>query len=178
MSNDDSHPFRRSMRLPSYDYSQAGAYFVTVCTNHRMARFGEIVDDDVRLNADGIVVTATWNNLPAHYRNVTFDTFIVMPNHVHGVLILTDSSTARPGLSEIMRGFKTFSARSINERQQTRGAPLWQRGYYEHVIRNEQALNRVRSYIADNPRRWADDPENVRADRVQNTATPAGAGRV
>ena len=176
MSNQGKHPLRRSMRLPGYDYSHAGAYFVTICTHRRIPLFGEVVDDTVRLNASGLVVTTTWNDLPVHYPNVDLDAFIVMPNHVHGILILSDASTARSGLSEIVRGFKTFSARGVNERRQTRGvnerrqtrgASLWQRSYYEHVIRNEQALNRVRSYIADNPKRWADDPENFRPTRCK-----------
>jgi REP element-mobilizing transposase RayT len=96
-----------------------------------------------------------------------------MPNHIHGIIVLADISNARHGLPEIVRGFKTFSARSINERRQTCGDPLWQRGYYEHVIRNEKALNRIRSYIADNPRRWADDPENLWTAGAVKPADPA-----
>src|SRR3954470_7404687 len=122
MSNQGKQPLRRSMRLPGYDYSQAGAYFVTICTHRRIPLFGEVVDDTVRLNANGLLVTATCNDLPVHYPNVDLDAFIVMPNHVHGILILTDTSTAQSGLSEIVRGFKTFSARGVNERRQTRGA--------------------------------------------------------
>ena len=110
-----------------------------------------------------------------------------MPNHVHGIIILADQSERRHGIPEIMRGFKTFSARRINERtrigvhieagfkpalaQQTRTI-RWQRGYYEHVVRNEKALDRIRAYIANNPARWADDPENI------SRAVPAETGRV
>jgi putative transposase len=83
-----------------------------------------------------------------------------MPNHVHGIIILADEPETRRGIPEIVRGFKTFSARRINERGGRRGA-LWQRGYYEHVIRNEKALNSIRDYIASNPARWADDPDNI-----------------
>jgi REP element-mobilizing transposase RayT len=110
-----------------------------------------------------------------------------MPNHVHGIIILADQSERRHAIPEIVRGFKTFSARRVNERsrigvhagmgfepalaQQTR--PIqWQRGYYEHVIRNEKALDRIRAYIAGNPARWADDPENI------SRAVSAEAGRV
>jgi REP-associated tyrosine transposase len=161
MSTDAHHRHRRSMRLAGYDYSQAGAYFVTICTHDRIPLFGEVIDDAVRLSPNGIVVMATRGGLSVHYPNLDLDAFIVMPNHIHGIIVLADVSSARHGLPEIVRGFKTFSARSINELRRTRGTPLWQRGYYEHVIRIEKALNRVRSYIAENPRRWADDPENL-----------------
>jgi putative transposase len=122
--------------------------------------FGEVIDDDVRLNEFGLLVTQTWHSLPAHYGDIDLDAFIVMPNHVHGIIILADEPQARCAIPEIVRGFKTFSARRVNEHTGRCGA-LWQRGYYEHVIRNEKALNRIRDYIADNPVRWADDPDNI-----------------
>jgi REP element-mobilizing transposase RayT len=133
--------------------------------------FGEVVDCDVRLNDMGTIVHQTWDDLPTHYHGVDLDVFIVMPNHVHGVVILADRSERRHAISEIVRGFKTFSARRVNERAGSRGV-LWQRGYYEHVIRNEKALDRIRAYIANNPRRWADDPENI------SRAVRAEGGRV
>ncbi len=83
-----------------------------------------------------------------------------MSNHVHGIIILADQPERRYGVPEIVRGFKTFSARRINERAGKHGV-LWQRGYYERVIRNEKALDRIRGYIANNPARWADDPDNI-----------------
>ena len=113
----------------------------------------------------------TWDDLPAHYNGIDLDAFIVMPNHVHGIIILADDSERRHAIPEIVRGFKTFSARRVNERAGRRGA-VWQRGYYEHVIRNEKALDRIRAYIANNPARWADDPENI------SRAVSGGAGRV
>jgi putative transposase len=171
MRNEANHR-RRSIRLAGYDYSQAGAYFITICTHDRMALFGEIIENDVRLNPNGIIVTATWDQLPAHYPNIDLDAFIVMPNHIHGIIILTDVSSVRHGLPEIVRGFKTFSARGINERRQTGGTPLWQRGYYEHVIRNGKGLNRIRCYITDNPARWADDPDNLWAEGASKPVHP------
>jgi len=153
-------PRRRSLRLPGYDYSQAGAYFVTACTQNRVVLFGEIIDGDVRLNEMGTIVQQTWDDLPTHYHGIDLDAFIVMPNHVHGIIILADQSERRHAIPEIVRGFKTFSARRVNERAGKSGV-LWQRGYYEHVIRNEKALDRIRAYIANNPARWADDPENI-----------------
>ena len=94
-----------------------------------------------------------------------------MPNHVHGIVILADEPETRCGIPEIVRGFKTFSARRVNERAGKSGV-RWQRGYFEHVIRNEKALDRIRAYIANNPARWADDPENI------SRAVSAEAGRV
>jgi putative transposase len=156
----DPHPHRRALRLPGFDYSQAGAYFITVCTRNRIMLFGEMIDCDVRLNEIGMLVKQTWDNLPTHYDGIELDAFIIMPNHVHGIIILTDERKTRCGIPEIVRGFKTFSARPVNERGGRRGA-LWQRGYYEHVIRNEKALNRIRDYIVNNPAQWADDPDNI-----------------
>ena len=161
---------RRSIRLKGYDYSQAGAYFVTVCTHRRACLFGEIVGDAMRPNACGTIVMQAWDVLPTHYPHVALDAFVVMPNHVHGIVLFADDTLGaglKPApthkhhaLSEIVRAFKTFSARTINERRATPGAPVWQRNYYEHVVRDETALNRIREYIANNPARWADDPDN------------------
>jgi len=78
----DPRPRRRSLRLPGYDYSQAGAYFVTACTQNRVMLFGEVIDDDVRLNEMGTIVQRTWDDLPTHYHGIDLDAFIVMPNHV------------------------------------------------------------------------------------------------
>jgi len=114
------------LRLPGYDYSQAGAYFVTACTQNRVVLFGEIIDGDVRLNEMGTIVQQTWDDLPTHYHGIDLDAFIVMPNHVHGIIILADESARRHAIPEIVRGFKTFSARRVNERAGKRGV-LWQR---------------------------------------------------
>ena len=167
----DRHPRRRSLRLPEYDYSHAGAYFITVCTQDRVMLFGEVIDRDVRLNDMGTIVQQTWDDLPTHYSGIDLDAFIVVPNHVHGIIILVDESEPRHAIPEIVRGFKTFSARRVNERAGKRGI-LWQRGYYEHVIRNEKALDRIRAYIANNPARWANDPESI------SRAMSAEPGRV
>ena len=156
----DPRPHRRSLRLPGYDYSRAGAYFITACTQNRVMLFGGVIDGDVRLNEMGTIVQQTWEDLPRHYLGIALDAFIVMPNHVHGIIILAHESERRHAIPEIVRGFKTFSARRVNERAGKSGV-LWQRGYYEHVIRNEKALDRIRAYIANNPARWADDPENI-----------------
>jgi REP element-mobilizing transposase RayT len=124
----DPRPRRRSLRLPGYDYSQAGAYFITACTHNRVVLFGEVIDCNVRLNEMGTIVQQTWEDLPTHYHDIDLVAFIVMPNHVHGIIILADQSERRHAIPEIMRGFKTFSARRFNERAGKDGV-LWQRGY-------------------------------------------------
>src|ERR1700724_3254949 len=146
----DPRPRRGPLRLPGCDYSQAGAYFITACIHNRAMLFGAVIDGDVRLSEMGTIVQQTWDPLPTHYDGIDLDAFIVMPNHVHGIIILADEPETRHAIPEIVRGFKTFSARRVNERAGKRGV-LWQRGYYEQVIRNEKALDRIRDYIANNP---------------------------
>jgi putative transposase len=175
---------RRSLRLKGYDYRQAGAYFVTICTQGRECLFGEVVDGQMQLNTLGEIVHRTWNDLPNHVAGMGLDEFVVMPNHVHGIIVMADESvvgagsvgagsepapttTKRHGLPEIIRQFKTFSARRINEHRGTAGVQVWQRNYYEHIIRDEASLNRIREYIVNNPPQWAQDRENP---------DPVGAG--
>jgi putative transposase len=247
---------RRSIRLKGYDYSAAGMYFITLCTYQRECRFGEIVDGVMRLNPLGQIVQTHWMRLPKHHPNLRLDAFIVMPNHFHGILVLTsnqpphspvgagladtstvsaNSETTKPalpysdtstiatdpaptkpvllhstdsettksihpslskhpggvragsidtfmngshpalakpaptkivnhaGIPEIIRGFKTFSARRINETRRTQGTPVWQRNYYEHIIRNDLSLQTIQIYIRHNPQSWQTDqlhPDN------------------
>lgn len=152
---------RRSIRLKNYDYSQAGAYFVTLCTHNRECLFGEILDDVLQLNESGRVLQKTWEDLPNHYHHVELDAWIIMPNHVHGVIILTPASTnTRHGLPEIIRALKSFSSRHINKMHGTPGRAIWQRNYWEHVIRNEADLLRITEYIQNNPAQWALDQLN------------------
>jgi len=188
---------RRSLRLRGYDYSRAGAYFVTLCTRQRECLFGDVIDDAMVLNEHGRVVQAAWNALPTHYPRVDLDAFVVMPNHVHGVILVgaihESPSMACPSLGVSLHGeagagairesplhgqwrdevarrrrmtiplivgrVKSTSAIQINVTRGTPGVPVWQRNYYEHVIRNDDDLNRIRQYIADNPRNWPSDQE-------------------
>ena len=177
---------RQSIRLPSYDYAQAGAYFVTICTYNRDCLLGEIPGSEMSLTRAGEVALGCWNDLPNHYSHVEIDEFVVMPNHVHGIIVLTDQqgktsisesvtgagrgqvgaglkpapTERRHPLPEIVRAFKTFSSRRINERRGSPGVPVWQRNYYERVIRDERELDAIRQYIVDNPAKWAEDIEN------------------
>lgn len=158
---------RRSLRIPGYDYSLAGAYFLTICIHGRKYLLGEIIAEEMFLNDYGKIVVGCWNDMPNHYDNIELDDFVVMPNHVHGIIFLVGAglkpAPAGKPLTEIVRGFKTFSSRSINRIRHTPGVPVWQRGYYEHVIRNEESLNRIREYIITNPQRWELDRENLGA---------------
>ena len=172
---------RRSIRLQGYDYNRQGAYFVTICTRNRVCLLGDIVEGRMYLSEAGRLAQAVWEDLPHHYPHVQIDVWVIMPNHMHGIIILTEAdpktdvgtktdvgaglkpaptAATRHGLSEIVRAFKTFSARRINALHNTVGTPFWQRNYYEHVIWNESALDRIRQYIVDNPARWREDPEN------------------
>jgi putative transposase len=286
MTYDPEKHHRRSIRLKGYDYTQPGAYFITICTQGRECLFGEIIDGEMHLNEAGQIVVQTWQDLPNHISNVQLDAFVVMPNHVHGIIIITDraggigagfkparttmgpgsaggaGSTAGPGsagagsvgagsvgsgsvgsgsvgagsepapttigpgptagpgsvagsgpttgpgsvavvvgsgsvgsgsvgagsepaptrsshgLPEIVRQFKTFSARRINELRGTPGTPVWQRNYYEHIIRDEFSLSRIRQYIAENPARWDADQENPqRPHRAPRNSPPPSASQ-
>ncbi len=162
-------PRRRSLRLRGYDYTRPGAYFVTVSTHRRACLFGHVVDEAMHPNAFGTVVEAGWRALPERYPQAQPGAFVVMPNHVHGVLVLGDDTVAdrssptgrrRHGLPEIVRAFKAFSSRRINELRHGCGMPVGQLGYYEHVIRNEASLREIEDYIRSNPLRWSLDREN------------------
>lgn len=155
---------RQTIRLKGYDYSQPGWYFVTICTWQREAIFGRIAEDCVQLTVAGKVVAKTWLELPRHYPLVQVDEFIVMPNHIHGIVVIVEKTGVAPAasapLSEIVRRLKSDSARKINLLQQTPQMPVWQRNYYEHIIRTNEELAHIRRYIAENPLRWALDQEN------------------
>ncbi|MEX2160155.1 MAG: transposase [Dehalococcoidia bacterium] len=176
---------RRSIRLPGYDYTAAGSYFVTINAVHGDASvlFGTIIEGGMVLNEYGEIVRECWQDLPSHYDNVVLDAFVVMPNHVHGIIVLVGEpdvvgepqvgaglkpapTTSVPvrrchGLPEIVRGLKTFSSRRINVLRETEGTRVWQRNYYEHIVGDEKDLARIRAYIEDNPRNWEDDEYHV-----------------
>ena len=158
---------RRSLRLRGYDYSQAGAYFVTICIHGQDCLFGQVVEGETRLSEYGGVVSKCWNELSFHYPYVETDEYAVMPNHLHGIIVITASTEPdlrsthnHHALGQIVGYFKYQSTKEINERRRTPGARVWQRNYYEHVIRSEDELNRIRKYIAENPLKWEMDPEN------------------
>ncbi|MBZ0302364.1 MAG: transposase [Anaerolineae bacterium] len=172
MPYDPQKHHRRSVRLPGYDYAQGGAYFVTICAYHQACLFGSVDQNaEMRLNRYGQIVERAWQQVATLRRQIETDVFVVMPNHVHGILIihtpvgatLASPSNERPqgppsgSLGAVVGGFKAADAREINRARQTPGAPVWQRSFHEVIIRSEAVLNRLRQYIDANPARWAED---------------------
>ena len=156
---DHSYPRRRTIRSSDHDYATPGAYFVTICTHGQTCMLGHIDDDEMVANTRGEVARQCWHSLP-DYHPISLDAFVLMPNHLHGVVVLHESHGKRCALPNVVRTFKSMSARRINSLRGITDTPVWQRGYYEHVIRNDDALEKIRRYIAGNPARWRRDPEN------------------
>jgi len=182
---DPERHHRRSIRLAGYDYSEPGAYFVTICTHNK-----ELLLEDEQVKQ---IVRSAWGALPARFAHLTLDEFVTMPNHIHGIIILTPQPEAPldrgaassaptldrtdappikgaassaptagarvPTLGQVVRAFKSVSAIAANRRLDRSGT-FWQRNYYEHIIRDEDELNVVRQYIRDNPLKWDQDPDN------------------
>jgi putative transposase len=224
MKYDPAKHKRRSIRLQGYDYSLPGVYFITICTHQRQCLFGEIVAGRMELNATGLWVQACWQRSPHRFSYLTLDVFVIMPNHLHGILWLGDENHADVGTSPrgeafghesddtpckgeafgheileqpeiswpnasplrnpnvspiapngtksgsiaaIIQNFKSISTRRINQIQNNAGRTLWQRNYYEHIIRDNTALQNIQNYIRNNPLSWQQDqlhpdhPENI-----------------
>jgi REP element-mobilizing transposase RayT len=169
--------------LEGYDYSQAGAYFITVCTRNRECVLGDIADGEMRLNDAGRVVVEEWMKSADIRKEIELDAFVIMPNHIHGIIVIDGRGTARRAptcerfgqptagsIPTIVRAFKSACTIRINDMRNSRGTPFWQRNYYEHVIRDEDDLNRIRQYIMDNPARWAEDENNPASISAQADA--------
>jgi putative transposase len=170
---------RKSLRLSDYDYAVPGAYFVTICTAKRKNLLGLIEDELMKINDAGQIIQRMWESIPIQYPDTKLDAFVVMPNHIHGIIIvgaqfIAPSFTAisgkepdagvmnhAPTLGSIIRSLKAKSTRMI--RQDFFPQFAWQRNYYEHVIRNDTALNKIREYISTNPMRCELDRENPQA---------------
>jgi putative transposase len=210
---------RRTIRLQGYDYSSPGAYFITIASLNRQILFGEIVNGEMQLNTFGEIVSEYWATIPDHFLNVELDEFVIMPDHIHGIIILHDipphrrgaviapavtapitsaptipvpaipasdgiasadsgAETAplrpsldsgariapqtyrKPILGQVVAYFKYGCAKQINALAGSIGAPVWQRNYWEHIIRDDDDLSRIREYIRNNPAQWETDIEN------------------
>ncbi len=175
MKNDRRN--RRSIRLKDYDYAQAGAYFVTICTHNHVCLLGEIVEGEMALNEFGRIVQEEWMKTEQLRPNVSCGKFVVMPKHFHGVLIInydgrgvlqyartpsapTGFKSPSQTIGAIVRGFKSAVTKQINHLCQTPGQKFWQRNYYEHIIRNEDDFQRINEYIENNPLKWELDALN------------------
>jgi putative transposase len=180
---------RRSIRLPGYDYASAGAYFVTICVRGGECLLGEVVDGEMHLNEWGQIAHTEWLASQEIRRELKLDAFVVMPNHLHGIVWITRADPVgapnsapkhahnretpvgahggapnsaplqRPpkSLGSFIAGYKTVVTTRINQLRDTPGLPFWQRNYWEHIIRDERSLKRIREYIENNPARWAED---------------------
>ena len=165
MKFDPTKHHRRSIRLKGYDYTSPGGYFITVVTYQRECLFGEIVNGEMRLNKFGKIAESCWYEIPDHFPNVKLGTHMVMPNHVHGIIIINESPTvgvrhASPLLGTIVGSYKSAVTKRINEIDGTPGAVVWQRNYFDHIICNEKERNNIHLYIGANPLNWVTDNEN------------------
>ena len=164
---------RKSIRLKGYAYSSAGAYFVTVCNHNHLCLFGQIAEEKMLLNDAGKFANKCWLKIPEHFTHVSLDEFIIMPNHIHGIIIIEDVNVGANNYSplqinqfrspfrtigSIIRGFKIGVTKWF--RANTNVYNVWQRNYYEHIIRNKKELNKIREYIINNPLKWHLDREN------------------
>jgi len=199
---------RRSIRLRGYDYSQAGAYFITICIQNREYLFGNIVGGGMMLNDAGGMIQTVWDEIPMYYGGIDIDEFVVMPNHIHGIAIIVGATPrgcpvstrgcpdtngqARGGqtngqargpaptgnmgilsLGDIVHRFKTMTTKRYTDGVKQWGwkpfpGRLWQRNYWEHIVRNETELNRIREYIHNNPAKWETDRLNL----SENSSVP------
>ena len=144
---------RKEPRLQKYDYASPGVYFVTICTLHREMLFGRVVNRQMALNEFGEIVSDAIVHLTEHYDTVQVECSVVMPNHIHMIIWIQESNDEMYTLGNIVRGFKSEAARKC-------GRKIWQRGYHEHIVRNEQDLLEIRAYIESNPIKWEVDRHN------------------
>lgn len=180
MGYDPEKHHRRSIRLRHYDYRTPGRYFVTICTYQRLSLFGDVVDGEMQINAFGKAVNDCWQAIPQHFSYVSCDAFVVMPNHVHGIVVI-DGDMVGEGIAgegmavpcpnkarkfgkpiagslpTIVGSFKSAATKRINQIRDAKGSPVWQRNYYERIIRDEAALTNIRRYIRNNPAMWHED---------------------
>jgi REP element-mobilizing transposase RayT len=160
---------RRSVRLLGYDYTQPGAYFITICLQDRWCLFGDIEEGTMRLSQVGEIARTCWSNIPDHFPHVELNSSVFMPNHMHGILVITSNDLTykhdaapveqfgRPvkgSIPTIVRSYKATTTWRINAAKGTAGEKVWQRNYYEHIIRNKDSLWKIQEYIANNPLQW------------------------
>lgn len=177
---------RRSIRLPGYDYAQAGIYFVTICTHQRTLLFGQITDGEMHPSDMGVIAEQEWVQTAQLRPSVELDAYIIMPNHMHGLLVINDEGThrglarqglARQGLARqtptvnspqfgrpvrgtvgtIIGAYKSAVSRRLHRLHGSPEHPIWQRNYYEHIIRDQADMDRIRAYIDNNPALWSQD---------------------
>ena len=188
--NPEKH-HRRSIRIKNYDYSKNGYYFITICSKDRECIFGNLnvgallacAQNMIELSNAGKILDKHWNNIPNQFENVILDEYIIMPNHIHGIIIIDKDrahdkdraqASSAPTIGKIMRSFKSKSAmeylKHIQNNDFNLSRKIWQRNYYEHIIRDDNELEKIREYIVNNPYKWDEDkdnPENIKFDNHQ-----------
>ena len=178
MKFDSQKHHRRSIRLKQYDYTQPGGYFVTIVTYQRDLLFGEITNEEMQLNEFGCIADECWRAIPDHFTNVELGACVIMPNHVHGIIVINDGMATNSSpfvgarhasplppcgvkpnsIGAIVGSFKSAVTKRIGRELNATG--IWQRNYYEHIIRNHEDWDRIHRYIESNPSMWAEDQEN------------------
>ena len=189
MNRNQKKFYRHSIRLKNYNYSEKGAYFITICAHNKECILGEVVNGEMRLNKYGKIVRYVLSNLPSQNQNIKLDTFVIMPNHIHCILFIVGARFIVPNkqrsdkskpyirnnpmviseitLGAIVRRFKAKTCYLINKSGFDKSGfdksnpYIWQRNYYEHIIRDENELNKIREYIINNPLKWQFDRENI-----------------
>ncbi len=189
-------PQRQSIRLHGYDYAKTGAYFVTICIRNQACLMGKIADGEMVLNRAGQMAESVWVELPARFSNIQMDEFTIMPNHFHGIVIIqrrgescirprsgTGDHQDRPygtlpeSISRIVQAFKSISTgeyiRGVKSHDWSPfPGKLWQRNYYDHIVRDDDELAKIREYIKNNPLKWEFDKENPAALNLTNRKMP------
>jgi len=172
---------RKGNRLKGYNYSRDGCYFITICTKNRIECFGEIRNEKMEYGRYGNIILNFWRAIPDHYENVFLDEWVIMPNHIHGIIVIENKiipdvvvgtehcsvPTRAVGdgknyglLSKIVKSFKEISLKTIRKNYNDFDF-FWQRSFYDHIIRNEKSLDKIRRYIYYNPTKWELDINNL-----------------
>ncbi len=169
-----SHWRRKSIRLEGYDYSQAGTYYITICTFLRESFFGHTENAKIILTPVGAIACKYWKEIPYHFQHADVDVFIIMPNHIHGLIQISDEnknvvaehvqpesndSKISSSIGSIIKQYKGSVTRWCKKNHYLDFK--WQNNFYEHIVRNEKELNRIRQYIITNPLKWEYDRDNV-----------------
>lgn len=153
-----------SLRLKYFDYTQPAVYFITMRVNQHLCLFGSISDKKLKLNAAGKMIANVFTNLPKYYSGVFIDTYIVMPDHFHGIINIDHNVGTPPAhdqlsLGEVVGRFKSYTTTQYisgvkNNQWKLFDKKLWQRGYYDRIVRDKKAYYAIRNYIANNPLHW------------------------
>jgi putative transposase len=181
LHDEATHPGHHSIRLKGYDYASEGLYFITICSDKKRCVFGRIIDSSAVLSPAGLIVRECWVAIPLHFGRTRLHEFVIMPNHLHGIVEIfaelgrssaaplrgTDAAMQAGSLGAIVRSFKAAATKRIRERF-NKNAPVWQRNYFERVIRDGEEFSTARRYILENPARWEWDGENP--ERKKNLA--------